>query len=107
MTALLQAASTTWVAEFLRLENQTFRIGGRERNIKNITLSEAAAKRILKDPSSSVIFSTVRHPYERLVSAYINKFEDKKVYIREGGQKFGLQFGRVTRFIRYWFRSQK
>ena len=106
----LQAASTTWVAEFLRLESNTTDINGERYNIvKRLTIKDEIFENILSDPTYPVVlFSTVRHPLERyrwcqygqlkvvcrLVSAYHNKFEEDPLFIENS--PFISKYGNLT-----------
>ena len=63
-------ASTTWIAEFLRLNSNAtkWRNGqGRRTNIKKrLAVTENRFEIILSDPAPNmVLFTTVRHPLER------------------------------------------
>ena len=67
--SLLQAASTTWIAEFFRLEfNGTdFNMSlNRLKTKQRLTIGKELFENILSDPNYPVVlFSTVRHPIER------------------------------------------
>ena len=65
---LFKVASTTWIAEFLKLDSKTTKYEDDARNIikKGLAIKKRKYQKILSDPSSNmVIFSTVRHPFER------------------------------------------
>ena len=62
--SLLQAASTTWIAEFFRLESNRF--NGDRQQISKLVIGEELFESIVSDPTNPVVlFSTVRHPIER------------------------------------------
>ena len=62
----LQVASTTWIAEFLRLESNTTEMSGSRGQAKgSLAVKKEIFQKILSEPTDLVIFSTVRHPLER------------------------------------------
>jgi len=74
---VFKAASTSWLVNFLKLSNRTMNIDPKKGNLhkKSINLFPAPAtfklRRKIFDESTK--FIVVRHPFERLVSAYRDK----------------------------------
>ena len=64
-------------------------------------MDELTAKKILRDPTYPVIiFSTVRHPFERIVSAYQDKIVDGTTLKKSLQKKYGgVSFNDFTNMI--------
>ena len=68
-----QAASTTWFAEFWQLESNTTLPNGERPKIekKRLRMKKEIFESMSSDPKFPLLlFSTVRHPLDRLVSSY-------------------------------------
>jgi len=74
---VFKAASTSWLVNFLKLSNRTSKINPKAGNLhkKSINLFPAPATFKLRKKifAESTKFIVVRHPFERLVSAYRDK----------------------------------
>jgi len=74
---VFKAASTSWLVNFLKLSNRTMNINPKAGNLhkKSINLFPAPATFKLRKKifAESTKFIVVRHPFERLVSAYRDK----------------------------------
>lgn len=74
---VFKAASTSWLVNFLKLSNRTSNINPKAGNLhkKSINLFPAPATFKLRKKifAESTKFIVVRHPFERLVSAYRDK----------------------------------
>ena len=63
---LFKVASTSWIAEFLRLDSNKTNTDTRVNFKRRLAVKEDIYEQLLSDPSSNmVLFSTVRHPLER------------------------------------------
>ena len=72
---VFKAASTSWLVNYLKLSNSSTnpKEGNLHKKIDNLFPAPATFKLRKQIYSESVKFIIVRHPFERLVSAYRDK----------------------------------
>ena len=67
-----KVASTTWIAEFLKLDSKRTHDEARYIIKRRLAITKRKYQKLLSDPSSNmVIFSTVRHPLERYLLSLV------------------------------------
>jgi len=90
-----KAASTTWFAEFWQLESNTTLPNGERPKIekKRLRMKKEIFESMSSDPKFPLLlFSTVRHPLDRIVSCYRNKFEANGLWVPKYGDLSFKQF---------------
>jgi len=100
-----KAGTTTWLTHFLKFLDESTQKEIMSKNMDVNSLHEAIPKhfmikdkekniRVLADSSYS--FTTVRHPFQRLVSTFEDKFLHENYYYEEIGRNIQQKYGELT-----------